>query len=78
MVDVNLKKKYIGTYVCATGKNKQIFGTITDLIEDEENPKQIWFIVADKNATVGEEKFSRWDKNQLQKVIVSTKFMPLD
>lgn len=78
MIDPNERKKYIGTFVCATGKNKQIFGTITDLIEDEENPKQIWFIVSDKDASVGENKFSRWDKNQLQKVIVSTKLLPLD
>ena len=78
MIDINEKKKYIGTYVCATGKKKQIFGTITDLIEDEENPKQVWFIVANKDIEEGEEKFSRWDKKDLQKVIVNTKLLPLD
>lgn len=78
MIDPEERKKYVGTYVCATGKNKQIFGIIFDMIEDEENPDQIWFVVADKDATTREDKYSRWDKKQLQKVIISTKLLPLD
>lgn len=78
MIDADLRKKYIGTYVCATNKTTQIFGTITDLVEDENNPNQIWFIVADGNAENVETRFSRWDKKQLKKIILSTKLLPLD
>ena len=72
------KSKYVGIYVYASRRNTPgIYGTITDIIQDENNPEVEWFIVANTDES-SEEKYSRWSKNELKKVIVTTKLVKLD
>jgi hypothetical protein len=79
MENINeLKKKYIGQRVYAGGRMKGYYGTIIDIIPDEDIPGLDWFIVSNDNRIVGEPKFERWNKNELQKIVVTTKLVPLD
>lgn len=74
------RMKYIGINVYAGGRMKGYYGQIVDIIPDEEDPTQEWFIVAnlDKTSGDGNPIFQRWDKSELQKVIISKNLIPLD
>lgn len=79
MENINeLKKKYIGQRVYAGGRMKGYYGIITDIVPDEDGFTDYWFIVSNDNRIVGEPKFERWNKNELQKIVVTTKLVPLD
>lgn len=75
-----LKKKYIGQRVYAGGRMKGYYGTITDIVPDEDGFSDYWFIVSNENYTTGcsEPKFKRWSKCELKKVVITTALVPLD
>ena len=77
-----LRKKYIGQKVYAGGRLKGYYGTITDIVPDEDaffeeyfGEPDYWFIVREDNNL---SHFERWSKEELQKVIVTTALVPLD
>ena len=67
------KQKYIGRKVYAGGDLRGYYGTIIDIVPDEDIPNWHWFIVSDGNGTVG-----RWCKNELRKEIITTILVPLE
>lgn len=69
----NLKRKYIGKSVYAGGKLNGVYGRIVDIRQDIEDPEQIWFYVSQDNDGC----ISRWDKSELQELIVTTSLVPL-
>ena len=77
-----LRKKYIGQRVYAGGELKGYYGIITDIVPDEDaffeeyfGEPDYWFIVQEDN---NPSHFERWDKDELQKVIITTALVPLD
>ena len=77
-----LKKKYIGQKVYAGGRMKGYYGTITDIVPDENSffeeyfsESDYWFIVQEDN---NPSHFEKWGKEELQKVIITTALVPLD
>ena len=74
-----LKQKYLGQQVYAGSVMKGYYGTICDIVPDEDIPNQVWFVVSNDSITAGGgRRFEKWDKGELQKVIVTTKLVPLD
>jgi hypothetical protein len=67
------KQKYIGRKVYAGSDLKGYYGTIIDIVPDEDMPDQHWFIISDGNGTVG-----WWGKNELRKEIITTVLIPLE
>ena len=70
-----LKKKYIGQRVYAGGRMNGYYGTITDIVPDEDGYSEDWFIVQEDN---NPSHFEKWGKEELQKVIITTALVPLD
>lgn len=77
-----LKKKYIGQRVYAGSRMKGYYGTITDIVPDENSffeeyfgESDYWFIVQEDN---NPSHFEKWGIEELQKVIITTALVPLD
>lgn len=68
-----LKEKYIGKKVYAGSRMKGYYGTITDIVPDEDGFPEYWYIVTNK-----EEGSQRWAKSELKKVVITTTLAPLD
>lgn len=73
-----LKLKYLGRKVYAGSEMNGYDGTITDIVEDEDMPDQIWFVVTEEKTVGMTPRVEKWDKCELQKIIVTTKLVPLD
>lgn len=71
-----LRKKYIGQKVYAGGELNGYYGTITDIIPDEDEFEDYLFIVARSDSS--QPRFNRFAKCDLKKVIVTTTLVPLD
>lgn len=74
-----LRLKYIGEKVYAGSRMKGYYGTITDIVPDEDGCPEYWFIVARDNYTAGcgEPRFQKWSKHELKQVVITTKLVPL-
>lgn len=70
-----LKQKYLGRKVYAGGELKGYYGTIIDIVPDEDDIFDPWFIVRNDNYP---SETGRWGKCELKKIIVTTKLVPLD
>ena len=65
-------KKYIGTRVYA-GEMNGGYGKIVDVIPDEDDPKQTWFIVEMEE----DKTLEKWDKSDLKRVMITAQLRPL-
>jgi len=55
--------KYIGMRVYAGGTIKGYYGTIEDVVRDDDDPRQVWYVVRDPDGFL-----DRWDITELKRV----------
>lgn len=74
------RSKYIGLPVYAGGELKGYYGVIVGIEQDEDNPNQMWFVVSNDEKTVGDgrDRYERWDKSELKRIVITKTLVPLE